>query len=110
MTLAQQIQTLQNRGLIIADTAKIVDDKELKMEYIRNKSFNDLHFKDMIVQYLRSFGGATRAELNTLLQSKLSDVLTEEQKIRKIGNMLSALKKKGVIKLTEKKKWVLVEV
>ena len=48
----------------------------------------------MIIQYLRSFGGATRAELNTLLQSKLSDVLTEEQKIRKIGNMLSALKKK----------------
>ena len=82
-----------------------VDDKELKTEYIRNKSFNDLHFKDMIIQYLRSFGGATRAELNTLLQSKLSDVLTEEQKIRKIGNMLSALKKKGVIKLTEKKKW-----
>ena len=53
---------------------------------------------------------ATRAELNTLLQSKLSDVLTEEQKIRKIGNMLSALKKQGVIKLVEKKKWVLVEV
>ena len=51
----------------------------------------------MIIQYLRSFGGATRAELNTLLQSKLSD-------------MLSALKKQGVIKLTEKKKWVLVEV
>lgn len=93
-----------------AYTAKTVDDKELKTEYIRNKSFNDLHFKDMIIQYLRSFGGATRAELNTLLQSKLSDVLTEEQKIRKIGNMLSALKKKGVIKLTEKKKWVLVEV
>ena len=64
----------------------------------------------MIIQYLRSFGGATRAELNTLLHSKLSDVLTEEQKIRKIGNMLSALKKKGVIKLVEKKKWVLVEL
>ena len=93
-----------------AYTAKTVDDKELKTEYIRNKSFNDLHFKDMIVQYLRSFGGATRAELNALLQSKLSDVLTEEQKIRKIGNMLSALKKEGVIQLSEKKKWILVEV
>ena len=44
-----------------AYTAKTVDDKELKTEYIRNKSFNDLHFKDMILQYLRSFGGATRA-------------------------------------------------
>ena len=93
-----------------AYTAKTVDNKELKTEYIRNKSFNDLHFKDMIVQYLRSFGGATRAELNTLLQSKLSDVLTEEQKIRKIGNMLSALKKDGIIRLSEKKKWILVEV
>ena len=93
-----------------AYTAKTVDNKELKTEYIRNKSFNDLHFKDMIVQYLRSFGGATRAELNTLLQSKLSDVLTKEQKIRKIGNMLSALKKDGKIRLSEKKKWILVEV
>ena len=93
-----------------AYTAKTVDNKELKTEYIRNKSFNDLHFKDMIVQYLRSFGGATRAELNTLLQSKLSDVLTEEQKIRKIGNMLSTLKKDGIIRLSEKKKWNLVEV
>ena len=93
-----------------AYTAKTVDNKELKTEYIRNKSFNDLHFKDMIVQYLRSFGGATRSELNTLLQTKLSDVLTEEQKIRKIGNMLSALKKDGVIRLSEKKKWILVEV
>ena len=82
----------------------------LKTSYIKNKSFNDLHFKEMIIQYLHSFGGATRVELNTLLQSKLSDVLTEEQKIRKIGNMLSALKKKGIIKLTEKKKWVLVEL
>ena len=85
--------------------------KEEKTEnQSRNKSFNDLHFKDMIIQYLRSFSGASRAELNTLLQSKLSDVLTEEQKIRKIGNMLSALKKEGIIKLTEKKKWVLVKV
>lgn len=33
-----------------------------------------------------------------------------KQMTRKIGNMLSALKKQGVIKLTEKKKWVLVEV
>jgi hypothetical protein len=33
-----------------------------------------------------------------------------KQMTRKIGNMLSALKKHGVIKLTEKKKWVLVEL
>ena len=90
--------------------AKTADNDELKTEYIKNRSFNDSHFKDMIVSYLRSFGGATRGELNTLLSSKLSDVLTDEQKIRKVGNLLSALKKDGMIRLSEKKKWVLVEV
>lgn len=90
--------------------AKTADNDELKTEYIKNRSFNDSHFKDMIVSYLRSFGGATRGELNTLLSSKLSDVLTDEQKIRKVGNLLSALKKDGIILLSEKKKWILVEV
>lgn len=90
--------------------AKTADSKKLKTEYIKNRSFNDHHFKDMIASYLKSFGGATRAELNTLLESKLSDVLTNEQKIRKIGNILAAMKKDGTIQLTEKKKWILVEV
>ena len=89
---------------------KTTDNNDLKTEYIKNRSFNDNHFKDMIISYLRSFGGATRAELNTLLESKLSDILTDEQKIRKIGNLLYALKKDGVIKMGEKKKWSLVEV
>lgn len=46
----------------------------------------------MIVSYLRSFGGATKGELNILLRSKLSDVLSDEQKSRKISNLLSSLK------------------
>ena len=90
--------------------AKTADSKKLKTEYIKNRSFNDHHFKDMIASYLKSFGGATRAELNTLLESKLSDGRTDEQKIRKIGNILAAMKKDGTIQLTEKKKWILVEV
>jgi ATP-dependent DNA helicase RecG len=36
--------------------------------------------------------------------------LTDEQKIRKIGNLLYALKKDGVIEMGEKKKWILVEL
>lgn len=90
--------------------AKTADNDELKTEYIKNRSFNDSHFKEMIISYLRSFGGATRGELNTLLSSKLSDVLTNEQKNRKIGNLLLALKKNGTIRLTGGKKWLLVEL
>lgn len=88
--------------------AKTANTDELKTEYIKNRSFNDTHFKEMIISYLRSFGEANRSEINSLLQSKLSDVLSDEQKKRKIGNMLSALKKQGVIKLLDGKKWTLV--
>ena len=90
--------------------AKTANNNELKTEYIKNRSFNDNHFKEMILSYLRSFGRATRGELTTLLQSTLSDVRTDEQKNRTTGNLLSSLKKSGVIKLTQGKKWVLVEV
>ena len=88
--------------------AKTANTDELKTEYIKNRSFNDTHFKEMIISYLRSFGEANRSEINSLLQSKLSDVLSDEQKKRKVGNMLSALKKQGVIKLLDGKKWTLV--
>ena len=93
-----------------AYVAKTADKEELKTEYIKNRSFNDQHFKEIIVSYLQSFDGATRAELNALLKSKLSDVLTDEQKIRKVGNLLSAMKKDKVIQLSDGKRWTLVEV
>ena len=93
-----------------AYVAKTADKEELKTEYIKNRSFNDQHFKEMIVSYLQSFGGATRAELNNLLKSKLSDVLTDEQKIRKVGNLLSAMKKDKVIQLSDGKRWTLVKM
>ncbi len=93
-----------------AYVAKTADKEELKTEYIKNRSFNDRHFKEMIASYLQSFGGATRAELNVLLKSKLSDILTDEQKIRKVGNLLSAMKKDKVIRLSEGKRWILVEL
>ncbi len=93
-----------------AYVAKTANRDELKTEYIKNRSFNDQHFKEMIVSYLQSFGGATRTELNTLLKTKLSDVLTDKQKIRKVGNLLAAMKKDRVIQLSNGKRWILVEV
>ena len=62
----------------------------------------------MIVQYLEKFGAASRSEIGELLMNKLSDVLSEQQKKNKIKNMLYSLAKSNVIKLNEKRQWVLV--
>ena len=72
--------------------------------------------KGMIFQFLvalnpkKYVSALVNMESGHLVVGVVDKTLTEEQKIRKIGNMLSALKKKGTIILTEKKKWVLVEV
>ncbi len=92
------------------NVTKTSDNEEIRTEYIRNKGFNDNHYKEMIISYLKSFGRGSRSEINTLLYPKLSDVLTDEQKNRKVGNLLASLRKKGVIKPTEGKRWIVVEV
>lgn len=46
--------------------------------------------------------------MDELLMNKLPDVLTEQQKKNKIKNMLYSLAKSNVIKLNEKRQWVLV--
>ena len=80
----------------------------LKSTYVRNKSFDDEYFRRLIVQYIEKFGSASRAEIDELLMNKLSDVLSEKQKKDKIKNLLYSLAKKNIIKLNEKRLWVLV--
>ncbi len=81
----------------------------LKSTYVKNKSFDDEYFRRLIVQYLEKFGAASRSEIDELLMNKLSDVLSEQQKKNKITNLLSFLRIHNVIKVNEKKQWVLVK-
>ena len=79
----------------------------LKSTYVKNKSFDDEYFRRLIVQYIEKFGVASRREIDELLMNKLSDVLSEEQKKNKIKNLLYFLAKRNVIKLNDKRQWVL---
>lgn len=69
-----------------------------KAEYIKTKAQDDAHYAKLIQDYLRSFGTATRQEINDLLWDKLSDVLNDQQKYRKVGNLLTALRQEGAIR------------
>ncbi len=75
---------------------------------VKNKSFDDEYFRRLIVQYIEKFGSASRGEIDELLMNKLSDVLSEKQKKNKIKNLLYSLAKKNIIKLNEKRQWVLM--
>ena len=72
-------------------------DESLIAEYITNKSFDDNHFKKMIIEFIKKTGIVKRKSIDNLIISKLSSTLTDEQKKKKVTNYLSSLSKEGKI-------------
>lgn len=88
-----------------SNVVSLTDDNKLKAQYIKNKSFDDTHFKELIISYLNTYKIGTKAALIELLKEKLSDALNEEQKIKKVTNLLSALRREGKIRNVGYSKW-----
>lgn len=80
----------------------------LKATYVKNKSFDDDYFMDMIIKYLKKFKSASRSDVDALIIDKLSNVMDEKQKKNKVGNLLTKMRKSGKIKVGTNGKWVLV--
>lgn len=76
-----------------------------KADYTKNKGLDDKYYKDLLSKFIKQHKKVSRKDIDELLLTKLPEALTEKQKITKIGHLLSALKKAGVIRLGEKKMW-----
>ena len=74
-------------------SAKVATVTGKRAEYIRNRPFDDAHYKKMVIEYLRKFGTGAKKDFDNLLMEKLSDVLTAEQKKNKIRNLLHHMAK-----------------
>jgi ATP-dependent DNA helicase RecG len=82
--------------------AKITDEKS---SYIKNKGFDNKYYRDLILEFITQFKKATRGELENLLEDKLPNVLSEQQKKDKVKNALQNLKKSDKIILNNDKTW-----
>ena len=78
-------------------SAGIAQAANKKADYIRTRAQDDKFYTKLIVDYLEKFGEATREEINNLLRDKLSDALDEEQKMNKIANLLTKLRRAKLI-------------
>jgi len=75
-------------------SAQVAQIADTKAAYTKSKGFDKEYYKDLIVKFIRQHGQATRRELNELLLDKLPDVLSGEQKMRKINNLLLEMSSK----------------
>lgn len=79
--------------------ASVAEVTNNKATYIKNRAFDDEHYKKMILEFLRTYKKANREEIDNLLLNKLSDILDDKQKRNKIRNLLYSMsKKEGLIK------------
>ena len=79
-----------------ASVAAAINDKAA---YIKNRAFDDKHYKKLVMEYITIYKKADRMEIDKLLLDKLSDVLNEKQKRNKIRNLLHSMsKKEGLIR------------
>lgn len=100
----EDIARLRRMGLVegrkpnIHVSAKVAAVTGSKADYIRTRAQDDAHYTKLIMDYLHKFGQATRHEIDNLLKKHLSDALNDYQKGRKIGNLLSNLRRSGRIR------------
>ncbi len=95
-----QANYLRKQGLIEGErpnyfvSSKVAETVNQKAKYIKNRAFDDGHYSAMILQFLRTYKKVSRPEIDDLLISKLSEILSENQKKKKITNLLQKMSKK----------------
>jgi ATP-dependent DNA helicase RecG len=68
----------------------------LKAQHIRNRGFDSRYYRDMIVELVREHSPVSREDIDRLLLDKLPEVLSHDQKLSKIHNLISSLSGKSI--------------
>lgn len=82
-----------------------------KARHIRHRGFDSQYYRDLIVALVREHGPVSREDIDKLLLDKLPEVLTQEQKLNRVHNLLRQLAQARLIRNAGTRrfsKWVLI--
>ncbi len=82
-----------------------------RANYSKNSAFDKSYYLDLIQKAVKEHGFLDRQDIDELLWKKLPEWMDERQKKIKINNLISELRKKGIIRNDgndAKPKWVLI--
>lgn len=98
-----EIKQLRSKNLIegrkpnLHISSTVAMQTEQKIDYLKMRGIEDDYCKKIILDYLKEFSIANRADFEKLLLDKLPAILDKKQKKNKVKNILQNLKKEGVI-------------
>jgi len=89
-------------------SAQIADITDKKAQYTRNKGLDTELLKSFIIKHIEIYGYATRKEIDELLLDKLPDYLDDEQRKKRIENILQQMRRNTIknIGTRTNPKWV----
>lgn len=93
----RRLKLIEGRKPNLHVSAQVAAVTDSKADYIRTRAQDDAHYAKLITNYLEKFGQASREEIDDLLKKHLSEALNDYQKGRKIGNLLTNLRRSEVI-------------
>lgn len=76
-----------------------------KAQHIRNRGLDSQYYRDMIVALVREHQPVSREDIDRLLLDKLPEVLTHQQKLNRIHNLLRQLAEAGLIVNSGGRRW-----
>lgn len=114
---ADEVRQLKSKNLIEGRkpnyhiSSSVANVTGEKADYIKQRGFKDGHYKQMILDFIKEYGSASKQDIDKLILDILPKVLDEKQKSNKVRNIVYAMSKKD--KSIENKgtirypKWVL---
>ena len=78
-------------------SAVVADATDARAQYMQTRALDDEYYAKLVIEYLQQFGQGARRDIDGFLWNKLPDVLTDSQKQSKVHNLLTRLRRQGVI-------------
>ena len=107
----ESFKTLKKQGLVegrypnLFVSFKVADIVGQKAAYVRNKGLDDDICKQLIIKALESMGEISKKELMEILEKVLPEVLSDEQKSKKVSNLLQVMKREGILSVKGKNRY-----
>jgi ATP-dependent DNA helicase RecG len=94
----RRLKLIEGRKPHLRVAPLVADATDTRAAYIRARALDDTHATQLVVDYLSRFDTATRQDIDDLLAGKLSGDLETDEKARRVANLLTKLRRDGLIR------------
>lgn len=110
----KSLKLLEGRKPNYIISSSLADMTGKKLDYLKHRSIDTLHFEHLILTCLNKFPNSTRKEIDSFLLEKIPNFFSEKQKKIKVNNLLNRMaNQKSYIKnmgARSAPKWAITEL